>query len=250
MGAEVKRTVLEKFSQREEVLSYSKKAREGLWEPEIVLIKRWFEKGGLVLNIGCGAGRESFGMERMGFSCIGIDISLPMIKEAIRLRGESSLFLVADACSLCFSDETFSYATMVNQLICYIPRRKSRVSALREVYRVLKPKGRLILSVCSKYRGKKHTLYWSIVDRARRISRLFGIGDLEEGDRYTRTVVGGGSRKRCFIHYYTQREVREDLESAGFGVEECRADFEIAEGVCAPERRELANVIYLVGVRR
>ena len=53
-----------------------------LLRAEGMLVKRFFPKGGHVLDIVCGTGRTSFPLNDMGYRVVGIDLSSGMIKAA------------------------------------------------------------------------------------------------------------------------------------------------------------------------
>ncbi len=118
---------------------YSKK--ENLFPQERVVIERYFrKKGGKVLDLGCGTGRTTYHLYRMGYRVVGVDISEEMVRIA-RRKYPYIDFYVGDACSLSFKDESFDYVLFSFNGIDYIYPESNRIAALREVYRVLRPGG-------------------------------------------------------------------------------------------------------------
>jgi SAM-dependent methyltransferase len=86
----------------------------GLWRSERLLIRRWVSRTCRVLDLGCGAGRTTIGLARLGYSRIeGVDLSPRLIAAARTLAAAAGLalpFTVADALDLPFPDESFDAA--------------------------------------------------------------------------------------------------------------------------------------------
>ncbi|QNI31733.1 methyltransferase domain-containing protein [Alloacidobacterium dinghuense] len=101
------------------------------------------------LEIGCGSGRYALQIaETTGCSIVGLDVNEAGIRNAkalVNARGLSGrvFFEHCDASEgLPFRHASFD-AAFANDVICHIPRR---LSLLLEVFRVLKPLGRLLFS--------------------------------------------------------------------------------------------------------
>ncbi len=102
-----------------------------------------------VLEIGCGSGRYALYLaEKIGCRVVGVDVNKEGVRNANELARTNNLtakasFEAADASqTLPFADQAFD-AVYANDVLCHIP---GRLSLLRELYRVLKPGGRMVFS--------------------------------------------------------------------------------------------------------
>jgi SAM-dependent methyltransferase len=101
---------------------------------------------GMALDFGCGVGRLTQAMARRFVSCIGVDISLQMIRSAQSLnRHLACSYQLVTANVLPFADATFSFIYS-NIVLQHVPRRYA-VEYLREFERVLTPGGILVFGV-------------------------------------------------------------------------------------------------------
>lgn len=93
-----------------------------------------------VLDVACGPGRSArHHMRTFGCRVIGLDYSWRSMREAQRSAGGSGYFLVGDGERLPFADGRFDAVTIECSLCLF----SQKGAALREMYRVLKPGGRI-----------------------------------------------------------------------------------------------------------
>jgi ubiquinone/menaquinone biosynthesis C-methylase UbiE len=102
-----------------------------------------------VLEVGCGSGGYALHLaEKMGCRLVGLDINAPGVRNANQLalaRGLAShaRFEQCDVSkNLPFDDQTFD-AVFSNDVLCHLP---GRPEVLGEMFRVLKPGGRMLFS--------------------------------------------------------------------------------------------------------
>lgn len=147
-------------------LAYRLLTEQPLWRRQIAtLVDHFGEQGNepseadparplQLLDLGCGPGVSSFVLAeavpeqgRGDVEVTGVDISAPMIERARALQREryahlrGLAFRCADALSLPFGDASFDVIT--GHSFLYILGERER--ALREIARVLRPGGRLVL---------------------------------------------------------------------------------------------------------
>jgi ubiquinone/menaquinone biosynthesis C-methylase UbiE len=146
------------------------------------------------LDVGCGDGELALQLWERGAEVTGIDTSQEMI-EAARVREKNRratiAFEVAAAEQLPFASEQFDMIVAVT-VLCFVP---NAAPVFREIARVLRPGGRLIIGELGK---------WSSWAAARRI----------------RAWRGSAPWRRA--RFRTQRELRKLSERAGLTVETVR----------------------------
>lgn len=196
-----------------------------LWDSERMLIDRYLPRDGAVLDIGCGAGRTTFGMYEAGYRrLVGLDLSTSMIAAARRIAAERELavrFDIADATSMPYDAASFDGALFSFQGLMCVPGGKRRLQVLREVRRVLRPNGHFVFTTHDRdlprwvdfWREERDR--W---DRGEQDRRLLEFGD--------RVIPDSGVL--TYIHIPTRAEVAKLVADAGFIVAEDRLRSEIA----------------------
>ncbi|MDJ0921576.1 MAG: class I SAM-dependent methyltransferase [Henriciella sp.] len=107
--------------------------------------------GDRVLDLGCGEGRHVHGLHMIGgLDVVGVDLDEPSLEKAqVGLdtlpdsTGGSTRFQKADATALDFEDNSFD-AVICSEVLEHLPDYDA---ALQEIRRVLKPGGKLCISV-------------------------------------------------------------------------------------------------------
>lgn len=207
--------VRKSFSTEKTVLDYTKAVKEvGLWESEKMMIKKYFNPENRILDIGCGAGRTTIGLYRLGYHLIeGLDLSEAMIAQARRISKELKYdltFSVGDAACLDYDDETFEAALFSFNGIMQIPGRKNRIKVLEEIKRILKPEGYFLFTTHDRDSSKEYELFWK--EEKRKWALHLQDKSLHEfGDKIIKM-----EERDIFLHFPTGEEVISSLEEAGF----------------------------------
>ena len=108
------------------------------------------DRGGAVLDFGCGVGRLTQALARRFASCVGIDISQEMITRANALNQyQHCRYVVSAAPQLPLADESCSF--LYSNLVLQHVARPFSVNYLREFTRVLAPGGVLVFGVQDRF---------------------------------------------------------------------------------------------------
>ncbi len=151
-------------------------------------------KGSVLLDVGCGAGRDASYFINRGFSVTGIDFSEKLIDIAKR-KVPKGKFLVMDFEELEFPENSFD-GVWASASLLHVPRERL-LAALIKINLVLK-KGGLFFS-------------------------LYRVG---EGEKLTKEKRGNAVLER-FYSYYKPDEIGDLLEKAGF--KEIKSELDIIE---------------------
>ena len=101
--------------------------------------------GGVVVDLGCGPGRDVAWLEELGFASVGVDASFGMLAEARRRVGASAALVRGDLVALPLASGTVGGAWMCASLLHLTVEESAW--ALAEVARVVAGGGALFVSV-------------------------------------------------------------------------------------------------------
>ena len=143
--------------------------------------------GSRILDAGCAAGRDSNLFAKRGFKVTGIDISDGLIEIAKRDFPRIK-FIKMSFLNLSFNDECFD-AVWAHQSLLHLESINHVTISLKEFYRVLKPKGILLVLVKAQMGNDKTAI----------------VSDTFSGhDR--------------FFQYFTKDEINNLLDNVGFEI--------------------------------
>ena len=152
-----------------------------------------------VLDIGCGIGTMLIAAAGIGTDTVGIDISKEGLKKAKR-KIKSGSFITGDVQVLPFKNDTFD-AIICKDILEHLPNDDI---ALSEIYRVLRPKGSVIIYV--PHNGVL-SFEWFI-------SKIIGYNYIDSGSGHLRRYKSKEiisllektnfyiSKKNYFAHYF------------------------------------------------
>lgn len=205
------------FTSEKTVLDYTRAVREiGLWESEKMMIKKYFNPENRILDIGCGAGRTTIGLYKLGYHLVeGLDLSEAMIVQAKKISKELNYnitFRVGDAACLDYDNKTFNATLFSFNGIMQIPGRENRIKVLKEIRRILKPKGYFLFTTHDRDGSKEYESFWQ-EEKRKWALHLVDKSLHEFGDRVIEM-----EERDIFLHFPTREEVISSLEEAGFRV--------------------------------
>src|SRR3989344_6643995 len=154
-----------------------------------------------ILDLGCGSGRNFLSLKDAGFKGViyGVDFSENMLKHAEENAEKLGIKVVlkkANVWETGFEDNFFDKAIFIATLHC-VEGEKERKQAIKEIYRILKPKGRAIITVWNKNAKR-----WKNKPKEKIVS-----WKLDENTKVNR-----------YYYLYDQGELIKELENAGFKI--------------------------------
>jgi len=183
--------------------------------------KEWFLRyisaGDKVLDLGCGNGRffEIFNEKKVDYT--GVDFSEKLI-EIAKSKYPKGNFLVSSVFNLPFPDNFFDRVLCV-AVFHHIPSKELRLNLLKEIKRIMKPGGRLILTIWNlnpigmiligKYKRFLSFLKYFIL-------KILGRSKLDFKDFYIpwRNIL------LRYIHFFTKTELKELVKQSGLELDE------------------------------
>ena len=187
--------------------------------------------GQTVLDLGCGSGRATIPLAKIGYDVVAVDLSWPMLRvvlekvaklqppisEVEALRGRV-LPVQANLVELgCLASESADHAICLFSTFGMIQGRENRRDMLRSVARVVRPGGKFLLHAHHR---------WAALREHRGIRRLAGSWaksiynqDSEFGD----ATYAYRGLDQMFMHRFTKRELRRDLVTSGWTVDQVLA---------------------------
>ena len=184
-----------------------------LLDAERLLCLKYFSFEDCILDIGCGAGRTTFGLYRLGYENIrGVDLSSGMIDRALALadvHGYPITFERGNAVSLGYANDRFDGALFFAQALMCIPGYNQRLNALKQVRRILRPGGHFIFTTHERHSSARWAEFWEEEEarwnEGRQDPRFFDFGD--------RIVELFGVS--TFVHIPTRGDVIKMVQEAG-----------------------------------
>lgn len=204
------------YGSAESIAKYVSDAHTGLTGLERRAIDQYFTPvDGTVIDVGCGVGRTTAVLDRMGYDVTGIDLTSAFVERARQFFPDVP-FVVSDAQTLPFEDATFENALFAYYGIDEITPEAGRYEVLREIRRILEPGGVFVFSshnLWSTYVPRsltpggvrKYAKFWIENVRQRRIFSRY------KWDNY----VSSMPRPR---HYIRPSDQKRQLRGCGFDV--------------------------------
>jgi ubiquinone/menaquinone biosynthesis C-methylase UbiE len=149
-------------------------------------------EGGTVLDIGCGTGKHLNWYVQSGFKATGLEPS-PEMRAIAQRYNPGAPILDGTADALPFSDQSFDFVSAIEVLRYLHPMDIQK--AFREMARVLKPGGRLFVTLVNRYALDGFYPYYAF-----------------------RNLLSRVARKQQPVHcqFVTPGQVRRDLRGLGF----------------------------------
>ncbi len=136
---------------------------ETIADLELLVIARFMQRKGSILDVGCGEGRSSVYLNLQGFDSVGIEIDLPTLLQARQLSRESGAscdFVRADGRTLCFREDCFDYtiswgSTLSEKYRLWLTKEE-RQGIISEAVRTTKLGGVVMVNFVHRYWSFRH----------------------------------------------------------------------------------------------
>ncbi|GAI24349.1 unnamed protein product, partial [marine sediment metagenome] len=182
------------------------RSRERIWDEMKFLFNDYLIAGERVLDLGCGNGRFYELFKRQNIDYIGVDISEKLIDIA-KKRYPKVKFQKVDALNLAFPENFFDKVYSI-AVLHHIPSQEFRKQFLKEIKRVLKPRGILILTVWNLWQKRKtKRLISKFILR-----KILGKSKLDFKD----ILMNWQKMENCYFHCFTKGELEKLITKAGF----------------------------------
>jgi ubiquinone/menaquinone biosynthesis C-methylase UbiE len=113
--------------------------------PEIILEHA---NGRKAMDFGCGAGRSTRFLQKLGFDVIGVDVSEEMVKKAREIDPKGDYRVVKEGDLSQFEDDSYDLVLSVFTFD-NIPTMEKKVKNFKEIQRLLKDEGKMVNLVSS-----------------------------------------------------------------------------------------------------
>lgn len=203
MDIEYAKKILEEIRNNYNLISEDfSRTRNKFWR-EMNFISDYSKDGDKILDLGCGNGRLSEIFQGKNIDYWGIDFSNELI-EIAKKRYPQLRFQAADALNLPFPDDFFDKVFSI-AVLHHIPSRELRIQFLKEIKRVLGPRGVAVISV------------WRF-SLARKIKLLFKSCLLHRNLDWGDVFVPWKGELLRYVHMFSEKELAVLSKEAGFKI--------------------------------
>ena len=218
------------------MVMFEPRAHRSTFEVDIVLRRTRTKPGARVLDVACGTGRHTKNFAQRGYDVVGLDYSVPYLKQA---RADLRKAGLAGRARLVRGDmrrasrhvgrARFDLAVSLYNSFGYFDRRGDDRRMLREVFRTLKPGGAFVINTLHEG-GVRHRLKAPMRLGHEPLKNVFMIDQVEYDKRRRKTrglwtiVDARGprvaiARLRLSQNVYSNAELKAMLRGAGFRIE-------------------------------
>jgi len=183
--------------------------RYSIW-PELTFFRKYVKERERILDLGCGNGRLFELFKNRNVEYFGVD-NVEKLIEIARKKYPEAKFLVGDALNLPFPDNYFDKVFSI-AVFHHIPSGEFRLQFLKEVRRVLKQEGFLILTIWGLWRRATSLKLLTKFT----IFKIFGKSGLDFKDIF----IPWQKTIDRYLHCFTKKELKNITKRAGFKIKE------------------------------
>src|SRR4030042_1178325 len=179
-----------------------------------------------ILDLCCGQGRHSLELARRNFKNIeGLDRSHYLIQKAKARAKKEDMnikFREGDARKIPSPSDTFDAVTILGNSFGYVETIQDDLRVLKEVFRVLKPWGKLLIEITDGEYLRKHfqSRSWEWIDKKHFVCRERSLS-LDKQRLISREIISHVEKGMITDQFYAERLYSKEsltrlLETAGF----------------------------------
>lgn len=182
------------------------RTRVTFWQ-ELSFIKDYIKEKAAVLDVGCGNGRLLTLIDDKPIDYTGIDVSQKLISIAQKTYPNKK-FDVGTIHSLPYKDNTFD-TTISIAVLHHIPGQELRERSIKEIARVTKKGGIIIITVWNAWKTRKKDLFFELG------KRIIGKSELPFGDAF---MSFNKKKNARYIHAFKEKELEGLAKNAGLTI--------------------------------
>ncbi len=178
-----------------------------------------------ILDLCCGQGRHVIELAKRGFQVIGLDRSRFLIQKAKALSKKENLnikFKEGDARKIPFQFDSYEVVTILGNSFGYFETIHDDLIVLKEVFRILKPSGRILIQIADGQFLKKNyqARSWEWMDKKHFVCRERSLSS-DEQRLISREVISNTDKGVIADQFYAERlytkdEIKDLMTKAGF----------------------------------
>lgn len=190
-----------------------------------------------ILDLACGYGRHSLELARRGYKVVGVDITPEFIEDAKKSAAKENLsaaFLCSDIRDIDYENCFDVLLNMADGAIGYLESDEENHKVFNVNAKALKPKGKLLISICSQEHALMHLpkKTWEIGEKS------ISLAQFDYDEQLKRMFYGGFNvplgeitkspkeiKAHSSIRLYSFKEITDILDELDIETQMCFGDY-------------------------